>query len=246
MSVILRPNATPVYGFLSFIRSKLAEGEPLANRMILDCGAGGPLPPLSLFREQGLETFGIDISEEQLERARTFCRDQGIEIGLMKGDMRRIPFRDGIFDHVYEQYSMCHLSKPDIAGTVREMFRVLKPGGSCFLGLISWDTWPRSLYGEEREPGEFYGEEGEEENIRHSLFSDGEAERVVSGWTVEARWKRVRFLDEIARKTSLDSWMELYDEATHRCSLEEWGKRHPERESLFRSVHLFYYLSKPE
>ncbi len=138
--LILRPNAAPLYTFLSFIQSRRDE-LALGNK-ILDCGAGGVLPPLAVFHQHGFETWGIDVSDTQLQRAQDFCAEHDLPIQLQKGDMRQLPFEDAAFDFVYEHYSMCHLSKQETAVAVGEMQRVLKPGGLCFLGVISLETWP--------------------------------------------------------------------------------------------------------
>ena len=138
--VILRTNAIPVYGFLSFINTRHPPDETQPRGKVLDCGAGGPVPPLALFRQHRFEAWGIDASEEQLDKAREYCAAHTIDVHLHKGDMRQIPFKDETFDYVYEHYSMCHLSKRDTARAVGEMYRLLKPGGLCFLGVKSADS----------------------------------------------------------------------------------------------------------
>ena len=193
-SVILRTNAIPVYGFLSFIAARQPEGGSLLQSKILDCGAGGPVPPLALFAQHGFEGWGIDSSEGQLDRAKQFCQERGLELSLRKGDMRHIPFEDETFDYVYEHYAMCHLSKQDTALAVSEMYRVLKRQGLCFLGVISTDSWPRSSFGEERAPGEYWGEEGGDELTLHSLFSDEEADELVSAWEIVSKEKHISYL----------------------------------------------------
>lgn len=243
--VVLRPNAIPVYGFLSIITAREPQGEALPRRKILDCGAGGPVPPLALFHQHGFEGWGIDVSDEQLDKARQFCEAQGIELYLRQGDMRHIPFEDESFDYAYEHYSMCHLSKQDTVLAVSEMYRVLKRGGSCFLGVISADTWPRSLFGQERAPGEYWGEEGEEELTLHSMFSDEEADELVSAWEIVSKEKQVRYLREAAEETTLGRWMELYDEAGDGCSREGWRARYERRANAFRYAHLYFILRKP-
>ena len=72
--IILRTNAIPIYGFLSTINAKvpLERGQPRGK--ILDCGAGGSVPPLALFAQHGFEAWGIDISEDHLDKARRFLR----------------------------------------------------------------------------------------------------------------------------------------------------------------------------
>ncbi len=104
--VILRPNAAPVYGFLARIISERATAALPRPARILDCGAGGSIPPLALFRQEGFEAWGIDISKAELEKARAFCHRAGMQVNLKQGDMRCIPFGDQSFDFVYEHFSM--------------------------------------------------------------------------------------------------------------------------------------------
>lgn len=52
------------------------------ERKILDCGAGGKLPPLAIFKEQGYETHGIDISEKQIAFAKEFEKKHGLELNI--------------------------------------------------------------------------------------------------------------------------------------------------------------------
>jgi ubiquinone/menaquinone biosynthesis C-methylase UbiE len=242
-NVVLRTNAIPVYGFLSFINAQHPQGETAHRGRILDCGAGGPVPPVALFHQHGFEAWGIDTSDEQLDRARQFCEQQGIELHLRKGDMRHIPLEDETFDYVYEHYSMCHLSKRDTALAIGEMYRVLKRQGLCFLGIISMDTWPKP--GEERAPGEYWGEEDGELTV-HSAFSDQEADALVSAWEVVSKEKHVRYLWGMAEKLSLEEWMDLRGEAEDRCSTEAWRARYASRANAFQYAHLYYILRKAE
>lgn len=198
--IILRTNATPVYSFLSFINAKHPPGEGQPRGKILDCGAGGPLPPLALFAKHGFEAWGIDISEEQLEKARQFCKDNNIETHLQTGDMRKMPFENETFNYVFEQFAMCHLSKQNTAKAISEMHRVLKKEGLCFLGVISTDSHPKTSFGEEKAPGEFWGLEGGEERL-HSMFANEEIEGLLAGWEVLSEEKRINYyVGEAARQ----------------------------------------------
>lgn len=243
--VVLRPNAIPVYGFLSNIFARQPQRETWPQMKILDCGAGGPVPPLALFQQHGFEGWGIDTSEGQLDRARQFGEAQGIELHLCHGDMRCIPFEDDTFDYVYEHYSMCHLNKQDSVLAVSEMYRVLKRGGLGLLGVISTDSWPKSFFGQEREVGEYWGEEGDEELTLHSMFSDEEADELVSAWEIVSKEKQVRYLRGAAEETTLEGWMGLYEEAGDRCSREEWQTRYKRRTNAFQYAHLYFVLRKP-
>ncbi len=241
--IVLRANSIPVYGFLSAIvaRQDLAEGSPRGK--ILECGAGGALPPLTLFRQHGFECWGIDYEKEQLEKARQFCAEHGIGLNLREADMRQLPLDDESFDYVYEHYSMCHLDKRETAVAIGEMHRVLKPGGLCFLGVISTDTWPLSLMGQEREPGEFWDDDGDEPTV-HSAFTDQETEVLVADWQLLSREKQSRYLGKTAAKMSLEDWMELRDEAGERVSIDDWRAGYETRARLIRYVHHYFTLEK--
>jgi SAM-dependent methyltransferase len=244
-NIVLRTNAIPVYGFLSVILARQPQGEALPQRKILDCGAGGPIPPLALFHQHGFEGWGIDTSEKQLDQARQFCREQGIGLHLHRGDMRCIPFEDETFDGVYEHYSMCHLSKRDTALAVSEMYRVLKRRELCFLGVISADTWPKSFFGQEREPGEYWSKEDGDELTLHSMFTDREADELVSAWEIVSKEKRIGYLREAAGEMSLEAWLGLYEEAGERYSREDWRAQYESRTNAFQYAHLYFFLRKP-
>jgi len=243
-NVILRTNAVPVYAFLSFINGQHPQERVSRRGKILDCGAGGPVPPLGLFQRHGFEAWGIDTSDEQLDKARRFSEQWGMDLHLRTGDMRCIPFEDETFDYVYEHYSMCHLSKRDTALAISEMYRVLKRRGLGFLGVISVDSWPKSAFGQERAPREYSGEEGEDESALHSMFGDEEADELVSAWEIISKEKQVRYLRKAANEVSLEAWMELYKETETGFSQEAWRARYASRGGSFQYAHLYFYLRK--
>ena len=240
---ILRTNATPVYGFLNFINARQLLGEIGLKLKILDCGAGGQVPPLALFYEHGFEAWGIDISEKQLELAKQYCIEKRMGIDFRKGDMRKIPFDDESFDCVYENYSMCHLGKKDTAIAIGEMNRVTRKNGLCFLGFISMDSWPKSLYGVEEDPGEFWADEGEDRG-RHSMFTNEEADQLVNAWEILSKEKRVKYLQSSAEKITLDEWMEMYVGDGQGYPKESWRSLYDQRVNKFNYSHIYYILRK--
>jgi len=242
-ATILRANAIPVYGFLSFIHSRHSDETPMQLK-ILDCGAGGKVPPLAIFAQQGFECWGIDISDEQLDKANAYCTEHEIELHLQKGDMRQIPFNDATFDFVYEQYAMCHLSKSDTALAIREMHRVLKPGGLCLLGFISTSCFPKLSFGKEQAPGEYYGKEGEEQSL-HSLFSDQEIDALLTDWEVLSKQKNVAYQQGMSQKPSLAEWMDAYPSSGSGYTQDAWRQRYETHGNEMQYAHLFYTLQKP-
>ena len=243
MTTILRTNAFPVYAFLSHIKASQLRGEIGERLKVLDCGAGGEVPPVALFAEHGFDAYGIEISNNQLDKAKKYCAEAGIKVDLLSGDMRQIPYPDEAFDCVYEHYSMCHLSKVDTDKAIREMYRVTRKNGLCFLGVISQDTWPKNLFGEEKEPGEYWGEEGGK-RTRHSIFWDDEADQLVSDWEIIKKEKRVMYLRDAAEAVTSQMWMEMYPEEGDGYTEAEWREAFTQRHKMYNYTHLYYLLRK--
>ncbi|HEX8090547.1 MAG TPA: class I SAM-dependent methyltransferase, partial [Blastocatellia bacterium] len=95
-----------------------------AGLSILDVGCGTGYHMASLSR-RGFKVAGMDGSPEMLEHAR--INNPGAELHL--ADVEAIPFPDATFDFVLCVEVLRYL--PDPAACVKEMARVLKPGGVC-------------------------------------------------------------------------------------------------------------------
>jgi ubiquinone/menaquinone biosynthesis C-methylase UbiE len=74
----------------------------------------------------------LDLTEAMLAQGRKLARDRGItNIKFQRGDVERMPFADASFDLVTSRYSAHHYPHP--LDALREIARVLKPGGTFLL-----------------------------------------------------------------------------------------------------------------
>lgn len=183
-------NAFPLYNFLKYCNSNHK------GKRVLDCGAGGSNPPLSLFYEFGYKTYGIELDENQLKRAEEFSIKHNIDLNLSKGDMRNLPFDDNFFDFLYSYNTSVHIGKKDFAIALEEFLRVLKPKGLCYVNFLSEDC---TSYGKgiEIEPGKFKSiEDGEE--VVYCHYKDDEPENYFQGFKIIYSEKRIirRYIDE--------------------------------------------------
>ncbi len=158
------------YKFLYYIRH-LNKGRNV-EMSVLDCGAGGPRPPLSIFHFYGFSTFGVEISRESISEAEEFCKKNGIDLNIKQGDMRQLPFADESFGYVYSQNSIFHLTKSDTAKAMNEMKRVLSPEGLLYVNFLSVDDQGFGE-GESVGSGEWRSTEHGESTI-HSYFEASE------------------------------------------------------------------------
>jgi ubiquinone/menaquinone biosynthesis C-methylase UbiE len=74
---------------------------------------------------------GLDLSSGMLELARSRARDLGRAVTLRQGSAHELPFAEASFDTVVCTFGLCAI--PDPAAAVREMCRVLRPGGRLIL-----------------------------------------------------------------------------------------------------------------
>ncbi|GKX67014.1 class I SAM-dependent methyltransferase [Inconstantimicrobium mannanitabidum] len=166
MKLIFRQ--TQLYKFVNF-----CNGSNL-DKIVLDCGAGGNCPPLALFSDFGYKTYGIEMSESQIEKAEEFSKEHGIELNIRKGDIRNLPFQDESISFVYSYNTIFHMTKEDITKAVNEIKRVLKPGGICFVNFLTLEDGDYGV-GEKVGEGEYLQDEGGEKVI-HTYYSAEEAE----------------------------------------------------------------------
>ncbi|CRK55248.1 Phosphatidylethanolamine N-methyltransferase [Alloactinosynnema sp. L-07] len=74
---------------------------------------------------------GIDLSEDMLAIARGRAAGLGRPVTLLQGNAHALPFDDAAFDTVVCTFGLCAI--PDIDAAVKEMRRVLRPGGRLVL-----------------------------------------------------------------------------------------------------------------
>ncbi len=109
---------------------------------VLDCGIGSGSLSMALQRliAEQVKWHGIDTSSEMLNNAETVMRRAGMEVNLKQASVLSIPYADASFDMVMAAHVLEHLPQPDRA--LKEMVRVLKPGGRLFICMTR-----RSLFG---------------------------------------------------------------------------------------------------
>jgi SAM-dependent methyltransferase len=157
--------------------------EPGQRVLDVACGTGGVALRAA---RAGAEVVGIDVSADQLAKARDASEREGLEIRYDEGDAQQLPYRDAEFDAVVSVFGA--IFAPDHARTAAELARVCRPGGR--LALTAWpkdewsDTHARAgrVFVEDVDAREW----AQPEHVRALLDGAFELELASGEWRVEA------------------------------------------------------------
>lgn len=98
----------------------------------IGCGTGTLLVDIQR-RESGITATGLDPDPKALSRARRKAERAGVSVRFDQGFSDQLPYADASFDRVFSSFMLHHLKADEQERTLREVRRVLVPGGSLHL-----------------------------------------------------------------------------------------------------------------
>jgi demethylmenaquinone methyltransferase / 2-methoxy-6-polyprenyl-1,4-benzoquinol methylase len=97
---------------------------------VLDVATGTGMVAEALVNRYGCSVVGLDQSREMLAGAEAKLDanpELASRVELVRGEAESLPFEDGVFDHLTFTYLLRYVEDPQ--ATLRELARVVKPGG---------------------------------------------------------------------------------------------------------------------
>jgi SAM-dependent methyltransferase len=146
------------------------------------CGTGGVALRAA---RAGADVVGIDISADQLAKARRAAAAEGLEIQLDEGDCQELPYGDAEFDAVASAFGA--IFADDHARMAAELARVCRPGGRLVLTAWQKDAWSdvHTKAGRTFSPETDAREWSREEHVRSLLGDSFDLELQTGEWRVE-------------------------------------------------------------
>ncbi len=118
------------------ITRQRAKVTPLAAGAVLELGVGAGANLRFYDPSRVTHVHGVDPSRELRAKAAAAPRPEGLNVTIVEGRAEALPFEDRRFDTTVVTFTLCSVGDP--GGALREVRRVLKPGGKllfCEHGL---------------------------------------------------------------------------------------------------------------
>lgn len=141
--------------FLSTIQKEQKES-------LLEIGAGTGRDS-AFFQEQGLSVTCIDLSPAMI----ALCKEKGLNAHVM--DMTELAFPPESFDTAYAMSSLLHLKKRKFYLVLKEIEKILKPGGFVYIGVYGGYEFEGIWEADLEHPKRFF-----------SFFTDAQIEKEVT------------------------------------------------------------------
>lgn len=110
------------------------------KKEFLDLGCGLGRHSI-LFGKNNFNVNCFDISSEAISRTKKWAESQKMVFQYKVGDMINLPYEDQQFDCIYCRNVISHTDTEGMKQVIKELYRVLKNNGECYLTLGSKDTW---------------------------------------------------------------------------------------------------------
>ena len=153
--------------------------KPEKGGKLLDLGFGDGRNMCFLI-EQGYELYGTEITQDIVDLTANRLNQLGMRANLKVGRNTDIPFEDGFFDVLLGCHVVyyCDLDK-DFSTNLKEIARVLKPGGWLVASLVDKNTYMFDGAEEANEPGHVIVQNDPYNNRNGSKFRAFESEKDI-------------------------------------------------------------------
>lgn len=146
-------NLWPYPEVLSTLKRLRLEYPHLGNTLIeIGSGVGNNLLPIAQY---GMNCFGVDISETAILEAKSRAQEQSLSVSFSIGNIENLDFDGNFSDYILDRSVLTCTDEETIMNSIKEIHRVLKPGGIFFAFDWFGQNHPDLNYGEKIAPNTY-------------------------------------------------------------------------------------------
>lgn len=127
---------------------KIADAQKGQHVLVVACGTGRGMIELAQAVGPTGRVDALDLTERMIDQARTKSEKFGLSdrVHFKQGNAKELPYPDGTFDIVYNSYMLDLIPFDGFEPILKEMQRVLKPGGKLVLLNMSKPDEKKTFY----------------------------------------------------------------------------------------------------
>jgi len=198
----------PPEELVRFISQQYGKRVPRGTVKMLEVGSGTGANLWYLARE-GFDVTGIDGSSIGVDKSLKRLKAERLRAKVEVGDVVAMPFEDGSFDCVVDNVCICTNSYKDSQKILKEIHRVLAPGGKLFSKTLmtgtSGDGNGEKLKGEDNTYVEIYEGVSEKRKGLIRFMDEKEIPDLYRDFTIESIDYSIRSTSN--RKHVLKEWV---------------------------------------
>lgn len=127
---------------------RMADAQKGQRVLVVASGTGRGMIELAQATGSTGRVDALDLSEQMIEQARAKCETLGLKerVHFKQGNAKELPYPDETFDIVYNGYMLDLIPLDGFEPILKEMQRVLKPGGKLVLLNMSKPDEKKTFY----------------------------------------------------------------------------------------------------
>ena len=155
-------------------------------KKVLDLGCGSGRHTVFLAKH-GFDVYSFDISKHGIKLAKDWLKEEGLKAHFAIGSIyRKLPYKENFFDAVVSVRVIHHGRVEEIKKLIKEMERVLKPGGLLFIEVTK--PAKTNIKSKEIAPRTYLSLEGKEKGAIHYIYSKALLRKDFKDFNIRNIW----------------------------------------------------------